>query len=193
MPIEKRLRDIADIITGIPEEKYGFQDQDFYIEYCYIQPNNLTEDGEIQGSTTIWKREKVDCNQLLKNGDVLIKRLNHSDAVIVSGISKPTIISPNLFIIRSFKEVIPEYLACLLERAGVLTQIEHICGTSASIKSISARKLADIRIPIIPLKEQKALGKIWLLSKQKKRLLRSYIQESENLLSALVNRLTATK
>jgi len=188
MPIENRLGDIACIIPGIPEDKYGFQDSD--VKYYYIQPNNITEDGRIQEPTFIWKKEQVQNNQLVQNGDVLIKRLNHSDAVIVSGITKPTVISPNLFIIRPFTAVIPEYLACLLERAGILTQIEQISGTSVSVKTLSARKLAEIKIPIIPVKSQRILGEIWELSKRKKRLLQSYIQESENLLSALVNKLT---
>jgi restriction endonuclease S subunit len=64
-------------------------------------------------------------------------------ALVVSNITKPTVISINLFIIRPKKDIVPEYLACLLEQAGVMSQIEHISGTSASIKAISAKKLAD--------------------------------------------------
>lgn len=196
MPVEKRLGDIAHIIPGIPEDKPAVQDFTRVradVEYCYIQPNNLTEDGRIQEPTFIWKKEQVQRSQLVQNGDVLIKRLNHSDAVLVSGITKPTVISPNLFIIRSFAAVVPEYLACLLERAGILRQIEHISGTSVSVKTLSAKKLAEIMIPVIPVKNQRILGEVWKLSKRKKRLLQSYIQESDNFLSALVNRLTVSK
>ncbi len=188
---QRKLSDIANIIAGVHEDKYAPENNS--IEYCYIQPNHLLEDGSIQSATTILKKEKIQPNQLVRNGDVLIKRLNHNMALVVSNITKPTIVSINLFIIRPNKEVVPEYLACLLERAGVLSQIEHISGTSASIKAISAKKLADVRIPIIPIEKQKALGQIWYLTKQKKKLLQNYMQESENFLSAIVDKLITAK
>lgn len=191
MAPKRKLSDIADIIAGVHEDKYISEKSGF--EYCYIQPNQLSEDGSIQLTTTVFKKEKIQSNQLVKNGDILIKRLNPNIALVVSNITKPTIVSINLFIIRPSNEVVPEYLACLLEYAGVLSQVEHLSGTTASIKAISAQKLADVRIPIISVEKQKTLGQIWYLTKQKKKLLQSYIQESEKFLSALVNELITVK
>ncbi|MEL7570765.1 MAG: hypothetical protein AAGU14_09435 [Eubacteriaceae bacterium] len=84
-------------------------------------------------------------------------------------------------------------MGCLFEQSSVLSYIEHISGTAVAIKAISAKKLADMMIPMIPIEKQKALGELWRLSKRQKRLLQEYMFESERFLSGLVETITSSK
>lgn len=179
----QKLINIADIITGFTEDKEAQTENSFV--YQYIQPNNLSESGKLKDTITILKKDQISADQLVQNGDVLVKRLNPNVSVIALA-NKPTIISTNLYAIRVKRnDVLPEYLACLFEQPSFLSQIEHISGTATVIKAISAKKLADVIIPLIPIHKQKALGMLWTLNKKRKQLLLDYISESDKLFSCL--------
>lgn len=179
----QKLSNIADIITGFSEDKDAQTENSFL--YQYIQPNNLSESGKLKDTITILKKDQISADQLVQNGDVLVKRLNPNVSVIALA-NEPTIISTNLYAIRVKRnDVLPEYLASLFEQPSFLSQIEHISGTATVIKAISAKKLANVMIPLIPIHKQKALGMLWTLNKKRKQLLLDYISESDKLFSCL--------
>jgi len=70
-----------------------------------------------------------------------------------------------------------------------LSQIEHLSGTAAIIKAISAKKLAEIVIPIPPIRTQQILGQLWMLEKRHRKLLIDYVTESERFFSAIAERI----
>lgn len=178
----KRLDAVADILAGVG----GFDLSGTY-EYQLVQPNSFTDTGELAALEVQRRSEPVSPKQLLSAGDVLVKRLNPSFVHVVGDGSAQMVASQNLLVVRPGPEVDPLYLGCLLEQKEIIGQIEHVTGTSSVIKAITLKKLAEITIPVVPMVEQKRLGQIWKLSRKRKQLLREYIEESDNLLSAAVS------
>jgi restriction endonuclease S subunit len=98
-------------------------------------------------------------------------------------------VSQNLLVVRPSGEVDPFYLGYLLEQKEIIGQVEHVTGSSAAIKAVSVKKLADIKIPVIPLNEQRKVGEIWKLSRRRKQLLNEYMEESDRLVSMLASQI----
>ncbi len=182
---QKRLSEVAKIITGIPESKTCSGTY----RYRYIQPNHFSDNGELIDTAYIAREQPLPNEQLIQSGDVLIKRLNSKYSFAVEKLPEESTISQNLFIIRPCQEITTEYLAYLFEQKNVLSQIEHLSGTAAIIKAISAKKLAEIVIPIPPIRTQQILGQLWMLEKRHRKLLIDYVTESERFFSAIAERI----
>lgn len=182
---EKPLGSLAEILAGIPNTG---QNGDH--PYKIIQPNSFSDVGEMETPETQFREEELRPKQLLSPGDILVKRLNPSFVYVVRDEDKGSAASQNLLVVRPGSEVDPLYLACLLEEKEIVGQVEHVSGTSAAIKAISQKKLAEIMIPVIPLAEQHRLGEIWRLSRKRKALLREYITESDRLVAIMTSKIT---
>lgn len=182
---EKPLGELAEILAGIPNT---VQTGDH--SYKIIQPNSFNDVGELDALETQSREEKVSLKLLLLPGDILVKRLNPSFVYVVRDEDKGSVASQNLLVVRSKPEIDPLYLACLLEQREIVGQVEHVSGTSAAIKAISQKKLAEIMIPVVPLAEQRKLGEIWRLSRKRKALLREYITESDRLVAMMTSKIT---
>jgi len=180
----KQLDEVARIITGVAEDR-GVTSG---IKYYYIQPNSYDDLGDAKRLSQIIRKEPVRAEQIVCAGDVLIKRLNPNFPYLVQSPPKQAVVSTNLFIIRPIATIYPAYLAFLFEQPGIMEQIEHLCGASAVIKAISAKKLMGISIQIIPSEKQKLLGDLWLLKKRRKKLLNEYMVENERLMIATAGR-----
>jgi restriction endonuclease S subunit len=177
----KNLGEVADIISGITDDR---ESAGKYV-YRLIQPNGLNDSGDLVQLTGIFRQEPISDWQLVKSGDVLIKRLNPSSAFLMEDVNMPTAITQNIFIIRATEAILPSYLAFLMDQARVLSQAEHLSGTVATIKAVSAKKLMEIPIPIVPLSRQSVLGELWKLTKQRKRLLMHYMDESDKIMASI--------
>ena len=97
--------------------------------------------------------------------------------------------SQNLLVVRPGGDVDPYYLGYLLEQKEILGQVEHVTGSASAIKAVSVKKLAGITIPIIPMAEQRKVGAIWKLSRQRKQLLNKYMAENDRLVSMLASKI----
>jgi restriction endonuclease S subunit len=180
-----RLSDVAEVVTGVIDEKLNDGE---YQYYCY-QPNSFTESSEICDLPMIIRKQPVEQRQIVRPGDVLVKRLNPSFPLLVTSSPKASVVSSNLFILRCNSEILPAYLAFLLEQPNILTQVLQLSGASAAIKAISARKLMDIIIPLHPFAKQEKIGAWWQLSKKREALLHAYQAESERFMSLIANKL----
>ncbi len=185
LPLEKPLGNLAEILAGIPSTG---QTGDH--PYKIIQPNSFSDVGELNVLETQLREEKLSPKLLLSPGDILVKRLNPSFVYVIRDEDKGLVASQNLLVIRPGQEIDPLFLACLLEQKEIIGQIEHVSGTSAAIKAISQKKLAEIMIPVVPLAEQRKLGEIWRLSRKRKALLREYITESDRLVALMTSKIT---
>lgn len=181
----KPLCDVATIITGVTE---GGEQTDSVRYFCF-QPNSFNELGEVSPLPTILRKDPVKDEQLVGVGDVLVKRLNHNFPFLVQETMPETVVSPNLFIVRPGPEIDSAYLAFLLGQEGALMQIQHLSGSSSGIKAISTKKLMEVTVPIVPMEKQKALGNLWQLTRQRKRLLNEYATESDRQLSAAADQI----
>ena len=181
----ERLGNIAEIMTGMS----GLEPEGAY-RYLVVQPNSFSDTGRLEPLETQYRQDEVPPQQMLKAGDVLLKRLNPSFVHAVETAQEGMVASPNLLVVRPGEGVDPFYLACLLEQKDIIGQVEHVSGNTAAIKAISIKKLAEISIPIAPMEEQKRLGEIWKLTRKRKQLLRDYIAEGDRLVSMMASTIT---
>lgn len=185
LSLEKPLGTLAEILAGVPN-----MGQTGDHPYKIIQPNSFNDVGELDTLETQFREDKVSPKLLLSPGDILVKRLNPSFVYVVSDEDRGAVASQNLLVVRPGQEIDPMYLACLLEQKEIIGQVEHVSGTSAAIKAISQKKLAEIMIPVVSQTEQQRLGKIWCLSRKRKALLREYITESDRLVAMMTSKIT---
>lgn len=181
---EKRLGDIAEIMAGMA----GFSDKG-RCRYKVVQPNNFSDTGVMNTVDIQSRSDEIADRQLLSAGDILVKRLNPSFVHVVSLESVGMVASQNLLVVRPSAEIDPDYLGYLLEQKEILCQVEHVTGSATAIKAISVKKLEGIMIPIIPIAEQRKVGKIWALSRRRKQLLNEYIAENDKLVSLMASRI----
>ena len=181
---EKRLGDVADIMTGIT----GFADKGQY-KYRVVQPNCFSDTGVMNAVDVQNRNHKIAEKQLLSAGDILVKRLNPSFVHVVTLESVGMVASQNLLVIRPRADIDSDFLGYLLEQKEILGQVEHVTGSAAAIKAISVKKLADIMVPVVPITEQRKVGAIWKLSRKRKQLLNEYMAENDKLASALASQI----
>jgi len=185
IPQHIKLNEVAEIITGVAIN-VGVEGP---YKYFYYQPNSFLEDGKVVELSTIARKEPISERQLVRIGDVLVKRLNPNFPLFVSEVLGDSIVSTNLYIIRGGSDIVPQYLALLFEQASVLTQISQLSGASSAIKAISAKKLMDITIPNLPKERQVVIGKWWELTKKRKQLLYAYMAETDRSVSAIIEKI----
>ena len=184
IPEEKRLGDIAEIIAGVT----GFEVEGAYA-YRVVLPNSFSDTGFMNDVPTQYRNDEISTNLLLSPSDILIKRLNPSFVHVVAEESAGMAASQNLLVVRPSENVDPFYLGYLLEQKEIIGQVEHLTGSAAVIKAVSVKKLADIKVPIIPLEQQRKVGEIWKLSRKRKQLLNEYMEESDRLVSMLASQI----
>lgn len=180
------IGDCASIIAGVNPLAKGKQKR---YAYNAIQPGQLTVDGLVGESATILR--DIPCNeeQILKPGDVLLKRLNPDCAVVFEGSSKPMVTSANIFIIRPRQCLDSRYLAFLLEKSKLMQRISQLSGVGTTVAALTASKIAGGIIPLPSLDEQTVLGNLWALSKKQKSLLRAMSLENDRLMCAVCGKL----
>lgn len=154
-----------------------------------MQPNSFNDTGTMNVVETQKRGDIISERQLLTSGDILVKRLNPSFVHVVTIESEGMAVSQNLLVVRPGNEVDPYYLGYLLEQKEILGQVEHVTGSTAAIKAISIKKLADIMIPVIPITDQRKVGEVWELSRKRKQLLNDYMAESDRLVSMLASKI----
>ena len=182
---ERKLKAIAEIFAGVT----GLGENGDY-SYKVVQPNSFSDTGALDELEIQSRKETISPQLTLHAGDILVKRLNPSFVYVVSDNEAGAVASQNLLIVRPGPEMDPQYLACLLEQKDVVGQAEHVSGTTAAIKTISQKKLAEVTIPVVPMPDQRKLGELWWLARKRKSLLREYISENDRLVSMLVSRIT---
>ena len=181
---EKRLGDIAEIIAGCT----GFAEKGVYA-YRVVQPNSFDDTGVMGYVDVQYREDEISPKLLLAPRDILIKRLNPSFVHVVDGNSSGMAVSQNLLVVRPCSALDPYYLGYMLEQKEIIGQVEHVTGSAAAIKAVSIKKLADIKIPVIPLDEQRKVGEIWKLSRKRKQLLNKYMEENDRLVSMLASKI----
>lgn len=182
-PQQVKLYQVSEIITGIVEDK----NVEGAISYPCYQPNSFSEGGELSELPFIMRKDVVFERQLVKEGDVLVKRLNPNFPLLVAKPPENSVVSSNLFIIRAGPEIVPAYLAFLFEQPSILTQISQISGVNTAIKAVSSNKLKNVIIPIVSTPMQEQIGQLWVSGKKRKKLLLEYILENDRLMAAVAD------
>ncbi|MDP4120918.1 MAG: restriction endonuclease subunit S, partial [Bacillota bacterium] len=160
----RRLDEMAEIMMGI--NVYNKLNGKY--KYSMFQPNSFSDVGKIEELTTIFSDIEVADHQVLRMNDIIMKRLNPSYVYIVCPKDLPAVASQNLLVIRPNENIDPTYLGYLLEQKEIVSQTEHISGSAAAIKAISAKKLGSIAIPLLKSEKQKKIGALWMLEKKRR-------------------------
>ena len=179
----KLLGDIAEIITGIPEEKKKGNKE--YKYFC-IQPSHLNDNNKLLKFDAVSRTKLINEKALVRKEDILIKRLSPSYINLVMGSYENTYVTSNIIIIRRNEKIISDYLAAILEVQG-LTTLKHYTKRGITVQTISKKELSSINIPLPDIKTQKLLGKIWLLNKNKQKLLNDWISKENDFIQSLFN------
>jgi len=187
-----KLGKIADILNGIPDAKQPVSENDANaITYSLIQPNHLGAFNNIQGASVIKRQSPVGENSLVRNDDILLKRLNPDNVTLINQVLSNTTFSSNLFIVRVHKDIYPAYIACFLENQGMVWSNSNLVGSIITVRSISIKALAELDIPVIKYRKQKAIGQMWLLHKKRQKLLEDLKAEDRQLVAAAINSITS--
>ena len=170
------LKDMAEIIFSFPEK--GQADDTKWIYAACLQ-----EDNKIIGFKT---EEELTTNPAYKvqTGDIIVKRIQPQ---FVNYIAEDidAYIAQNLVIIRGRNSVNPKYLAYILEISlGKLYKDM----TGSVLTAINRKGFDELDIGELPqVEEQKAIGELWWLSKEKKKLYETLLQKEKQLLQYRLN------
>jgi len=185
----KLLSNIAEIIAGIPEEK---KKGDKEYKYFCIQPSHLNDNNKLSEFDLVDRAKPINEKALVKKGDILIKRLSPSSINLVMDNYKNAYVTSNIIIVRGNEKIISDYLAAILEVQG-LTTLKHYTKRGVTVQTISKKELCNINIPLPDIKTQKLLGKIWLLNKNKQKLLNDWAIKENDFIKSLFNTILVTK
>jgi len=181
-----KLGKIAEIINGIPDAKQtSIDSEENSVTYNFIQPNHLGLYNNIQGFSEIKRQNTIADDYLLRIDDILLKRLNPDNSVVIDQTLSNTVFSSNLFVIRIQDNYNPAYIASVLENSS--WENSNLVGSASTIRSISLKTLAELDIPNIDYEKQKAIGQIWLLHKKRQRLLDDFKAEDHRLIATIIS------
>jgi len=171
---EGKLEEIADIIIGINEAR-GKKSGEF--TYHMVTPANLDDSNDFDRLEPVNLETEVGDHNLVRRGDLLIKRVSPNFVTLVTGEVSNVVVSGNMLIIRCHQSVVPAFLAGYLELRG-LEALKHYTERGMIMHSVSKRELNEFMIPLPDMETQKVLGELWLLNKRKRDLL-SRLSERE--------------
>lgn len=177
----KFLGEIANVIVGIPEEREPVEAN---YEYNYIQPSHLLDFNQITRGEKVYRSSKLSESALVSHDDILIKRLSPSNVHILTVEYPDTFVSVNVLIVRVKKGINAKYIASILETQG-LPNLPHNTKRGIAVQTISKSELQQLKIPLLPPDKQMVLGEIWLLSKEKQRLLRNLALEEDKYIRSI--------
>ena len=132
-------------------------DEDTHIHYLEVR--NLDEDGNVAGLAHLAAIEAREERYCASDGDVVLaKSLPFRSAVVRVRAGERVLCSGNLYIIRPDRDrVDPTYLKLFLDSPLGQAQLRRI-SSGTSVLTIPIRDLKDLRVPLVPMEEQKEIA-----------------------------------
>lgn len=184
---ERKLEEIADIIIGINEAR-GKKSGEF--TYHIVTPADLDDSNDFERLESVNLETEVGDHNLVRRGDLLIKRVSPSFVTLVTGEVSNVVVSSNMLIIRCHQSAVPAFLAGYLELRG-LEALKHYTERGMTMHSVSKKELNEFMTPLPDMETQKVLGELWLLNKRKRDLLsRLSEKESDHIKSIFIKTLS---
>lgn len=153
----KKLCEVAKIILPLPNKKTTLSlDEQKHINL--ITPANLCDHNKVLRIETSFDYSMRE-EWLVKNNDIIIKRVNPQFVNILESVQSDTYTASNLIIIRPIG-IYPRYLACILSRLAIKIA-KSTTGRSINMQGLSTKDLATLIVPIPPLKQQELIGNMW--------------------------------
>lgn len=184
----KRLEDIADIISGVPLNRYKKDDnlkEQIVIQQRSVNKNKKeihTEKEEL--STKINKRYYTKKNDIIYKlqGDTLAKLINNEEGAIVT--HSFAIIRPN----KNKEEYNPSFITNLLNDPVVNNQIMRLTDGTV-IPKVSINVLKELQLVIPPIEIQNEYSNILQLINKRIEIYQDNINKSNELKEAIFEKL----
>ncbi len=181
----KKLKEVCKIITGVPEWKKNIHEG--YVYKC-IHPSFLDEFNTIKEFEEHLRPQEINENALLKQGDILIKRLSPSYVNVVDSNWENVYVTSNILIIRPKEGIDSHYIASILEMQG-LSKLNHFSRKGVTIQSVSKKELGEINIPLVSLEWQIKYGELRRLNNNKRMLIQELEEQEKKLLKGVFQNL----
>lgn len=179
------LKEIASILPGLFPQETRVPEP---IVYSAVLPQQLTEQGIVGEFGEVLRDVPCMPEQILRSGDLLLRRLNPEFAVCFTENDSPVVPSANVYVIRPRHGLDPNFLEFLFSKTGLLKRSLRLEGLKI-IAAITQAQLSDFLIPLPPLDVQQEIGGFWKLAQKRKRLLSQLMEENDRLLSAIGTRI----
>lgn len=126
---------------------------------------------------------------ITKEGDIIIRLSEPNTAVHINN-ELAGLVVPSQFDIIKVKrsDVLPEFLAWALNSTPVKRQIDQF-KNGTSIKIINTWQLSEVKINVLPIKQQKQLIDINRLYRQETQLLTQLLEQQKVLYSGVMNKI----
>lgn len=136
--------------------------------------------------------DDIKLEEIIMPGDILFKAkgLNNT-AVLINSIPANTTVTASCHIIRvSNSKFLPEYVCTWLNSAIAKNHFSKGAGqaTGVTIANVSKATLESLKIPEIPIKDQKLISKIEACAKQEKELQLKIADKRDNLYRAIIEK-----
>ncbi|MBN8684896.1 MAG: restriction endonuclease subunit S [Chitinophagales bacterium] len=166
--MKQKLKYIASIASGVYEKVHPSGDT------FYLQGKDFDEYGRIRRDMKmlpeLLANERLE-KHLLRDGDILLIAKGESNrACLYQEAIGPAVASSTFFVIRPAKsELLPEYMQWYFN-TRYMKDIFSGLSKGTQIASLSKKTLAEIEIPVPPLREQKKILEIQRLWEHEKSL-----------------------
>lgn len=152
-----KLSQIAEIISGHPfRTKIANEGNG---NTLVLQMKDISVHGIDWQKTVKTELYNIKAERYIKEGDILlIARGSRNTSILIDNIEQPTIFSPHFFLLRTLvnSNINPAYLNWYLNQLSAQKYFE--CSAQGSnIRCVGREVLADMNIPIIPLKQQHSI------------------------------------
>lgn len=179
------LGEVTSILPGLfPQETRTAEP----IVYPAVLPQQLTESGIIGEFGEVFRDAPCTPAQILRSGDLLLRRLNPEFAVSFEETGASVVPSANVYVIRPRHGLDPNFLEFLFSKTGLLKRSLRLEGLKTTA-AITLAQLSDCLIPLPPIDVQWEIGGLWKLAQKRKRLLLQFMEENDRLLNAIGSRI----
>ncbi len=156
------LKDIAQILLCLLDKKAGGE------HVTWISPASLQQHNVITSffmDNLALKKESM----LIRNEDILIKRVNPSFVNYINDINEDVYAHNNLFIVRVHEGFCPKYVAFILNEI-ISRHFAERSRKSDALIAMTFKELQSMPIPLLALDEQERVGNAWFYAVEKLKL-----------------------
>ena len=130
---------------------------------------------------------------LTQPGDIVIKLFAPISPVVITGHDAGLVIPSQLAVIRIFNNrILPQYLRYWLSTPEVSDLLQSLAGGRAQ-RTIKIGTFAELRIPVLPLKEQQIIADMVSTNLRREQLYRSLIDEQNKFTMLNIQRIIGGK
>ena len=166
--MQSRLADVADVRTGFPFRGKVMGDPTGNL--AVVQMKDISDAGHLEtGGCLLIKEVSAHGRHLLQQGDVLLQSRGAKFPAGVVDAEVHGIAALGLHVLRPRERLLPEYLAWVMNHPTTREALRGMARGSY-IPFLSKADLADLKIPVPPIKTQHQIVEVARLEREATRL-----------------------